>query len=121
MSEFPTLPVAELKDILTQLEAAYIEAKSARAGVSHARASVANMEVVYKDSYNRRALDAVASRAIADVMADAANLAEQRASEAADAKALALSLLAERLRADLCNVASRTAVALGVMAREVRP
>ena len=112
-------PWDRLRAMLDELQRNEDAIANASACIGQAAASVGNMEVVYKDSYARRPVDAVASKAIRDVMESAVESATQTARKAHAAKQIAAANRAEQLRSVICQEAGKLAVALGVYARDL--
>ncbi|TKD50183.1 hypothetical protein [Sphingomonas baiyangensis] len=113
-------PWARLREILDALAKDADAVRAAEHAVPQVAQAVANMEVIYKDSYNRRSVDAVASTAIREVMAEATERATTKAREAHNLKKMVAAENAEQLRTILCNEAAKLSVALGVYARQLK-
>ena len=119
LSDIPILPIAKIEALLGQLKAQHGKVEAARNSKRQVEHSVGNMEVVYKDSYSKRSVDAICSRAIKDVMQEARDTALAKADIIERAERLNAAALADQLRRDLCNEAARLSVALGVYAKEI--
>jgi len=119
VSDIPVLPIAKIEAFLGQLKTQHGKVEAARNSKRQIEGSVGNMQVVYKDSYSKRSVDEICSRAIMDVMQEARDAALAKAETIERAERLNAALLADNLRRDLCNEAARLSVALGVYAKEI--